>query len=95
MASRNRIAKDGFLARAATRNPDAQWPVGRVRRDHLRNNGFGQRIKRDRVAKKLRDIDQQVLGKAVEFTGVCAKLLNIKARVRHARGLHAALDPAG
>ena len=59
----------GFLACAASGDPDPQRLTRRLIGDQTGNDVFGEKVERFRVAKELGDVDEQILGQKVELTG--------------------------
>ncbi len=86
----------GLLARAAPGNPDAERLIGRVAADQVGNDLLRQEIEHLRIAEEAGDVDEQVLGKKVEFAGVAAQHFEIPIHVigLDRRHRHAPLDPA-
>jgi hypothetical protein len=86
----------GFLAGAATGDPDAQGLIGRVLADQIGNDLCGEQIEHLRIAEEAGDVDEQVLGEKIEFAAVAPQDLQV---LRHVVGLdrrhrHPPLDPA-
>ena len=57
----------GFLARAASRDPDAQRLIGRVVADKAGHDLLRQEIEHIRIAEEAGDVDEQILGEKIEF----------------------------
>ena len=70
--------------------------IGRVAADQVGNDLLRQKIEHLRIAEEAGDIDEQVLGKKVEFACVAAQHFEIPIHVigLDRRHRHAALDPA-
>jgi hypothetical protein len=84
----------GFLSRRAAWNPDADVVIGAFAchepLDHLRS----QRLERGRIAKELRDPDQQLAKQHVEFFRLIAEAFDVGGWGFHLQHLHPALKPS-
>ena len=83
----------GFFASAAARHPDADRPVPWCAHQ-LRNDLLRQLLEGLGVAEEERDIDEQIVGEALEFGRVFDQQLEIAVGVLDAGQSHAPLDPA-
>ena len=85
----------GFLAGAASGDPDSQRPLGRGVRDQIRDDVLGQVLEYFRVAEEAGDVDQQILGQQIELGGILAQDFEVAAHVVRLDRSHrdAPLDP--
>jgi hypothetical protein len=86
----------GFLARAATRNPDAQSAIGCPAVEQAGNHLLFQQVEHVPIAEKAGDVDQEVLREQIQFAPVGAQPVEIAVHIvgRDRSHLHAPFDPA-
>ncbi len=86
----------GFLARTASRNPDAQGLIGLPPGDQIGNGLFRQKIEHLGITEEAGDIDEQVLGEKVKLVAVAPQNVEVAVHVigLDRRHRHAPLRPA-